>query len=67
MNGIVSIDHAIASSKPLACLPILTVSCAQAQAWNIDHLDTKQRENNWKTIRGIAAIMREFPDVVCSI
>lgn len=37
----------------------------QAQAWHIDHLDQKQRELNWKTIRGIAAIMHEFPFVVC--
>ena len=34
------------------------------QAWSVDHLDPGVREANWRTLEGIAAILREFQDVV---
>lgn len=35
------------------------------QAWNVDHSDANVRHANRRTIEGIAAIMREFQDLVC--
>tara|TARA_B110001452_G_scaffold199608_1_gene169549 strand:+ start:43 stop:630 length:588 start_codon:yes stop_codon:yes gene_type:complete len=38
-----------------------------AQAWAIDHLDAAKREANWETIRGVAAILKEYPDLHCEV
>ena len=37
------------------------------QAWSIDHLDATKRGKNWATIRGIAAILKEYPDLKCQL
>ena len=37
------------------------------QAWSIDHLDATKRGKNWATIRGVAAILKQYPDVKCQL
>ena len=37
------------------------------QAWSIDHLDATRRGKNWATIRGVAAILKQYPDVKCQL
>ena len=38
-----------------------------AQAWAIDHLDAAKREKNYATIRGIASILKEYPELHCEV
>eukprot|EP00965_Chrysotila_dentata_P124265 4108146-Pleurochrysis_carterae.AAC.2 len=33
------------------------------QAWSINHLDPVKQEQNWRTIEGVALIMKEFPEI----
>ena len=38
-----------------------------AQAWAIDHLDAPKREANYNTIRGLASILKEYPELHCEV
>jgi Ca2+-binding EF-hand superfamily protein/outer membrane protein OmpA-like peptidoglycan-associated protein len=38
-----------------------------AQAWAIEHLDDATRQSNRRTIEGVAAILREYPEVAVEV
>ena len=40
---------------------------ATEQAWAIDHLEPAKREQNWRTIEGIAAIMNHYPHLCLEV
>ena len=37
------------------------------QAWSVNHLDRRYKAQNWKTIDGIAAILREFDQIALEV
>jgi hypothetical protein len=37
------------------------------QAWSINHLDTRYKAQNWKTIDGIATILKEFDKIALEV
>ena len=37
------------------------------QAWSIHHLDPSKRKANQETIRGVAAILMQYPDLDCEV